>query len=78
MSGTDPACTVRQGGEAFFWELMSVNDGTSGRGDISAGRLRHALLAGWEPFAVSNGFIWLKRKAALEAAPCKDAERTDG
>lgn len=49
------------------WDIIAVADGTSGRGDLAAAELQWALDAGWEPFAVATGRIWLKKHAAVEA-----------
>ena len=43
------------------WGVMAVETGLSGRGDWAAQDLRRALAAGWEPFAVADGHIWLRK-----------------
>jgi hypothetical protein len=43
------------------WGVISVPTGRSGRGDLAAQSLRRVLDAGWEPFAVAEGHIWLKK-----------------
>lgn len=44
------------------WQLTSVSDGQSGRGDWARDELRTLLVQGWEPFAVSGARIWLRQK----------------
>lgn len=44
------------------WSLLAIPDGMSGRGDLSGQRLRTALAAGWEPFAVASGHVWLRKQ----------------
>lgn len=46
------------------WGVMAVPTGMSGRGDLAAQSLKAALAAGWEPFAVDAGYIWLRKKEA--------------
>lgn len=43
------------------WGVMAVGNGLSGRGDWQAADLKRALAAGWEPFAVADGHIWLRK-----------------
>ena len=40
---------------------MAVSTAMSGRGDFNVASLRGALDAGWEPFAVADGRIWLRK-----------------
>lgn len=44
------------------WGVLAVRNGLSGRGDWDAATLRRALDAGWEPFAVADGHVWLKKR----------------
>jgi hypothetical protein len=44
------------------WRVLAVATGLSGRGDLAAQDLRRALEAGWEPFAVADGHIWLRKQ----------------
>lgn len=50
------------------WGVLAVKNGLSGRGDWDAATLRRALDAGWEPFAVADGHIWLKKQEDAENA----------
>ena len=48
------------------WGVLAVVTGLSGRGDLAAHDLRRALDAGWEPFAVAEGHIWLRKQEPRE------------
>lgn len=43
------------------WQIECVPNGLSGRGDLAVEAARKLLDDGWEPFAVSDGRIWLRR-----------------
>lgn len=43
------------------WRVLAVSTGHEGRGDWAAQELRRVLDAGWEPFAVAEGKIWLRK-----------------
>jgi hypothetical protein len=49
--------------ELRSWGVLAVKTALAGRGDLAASDLRRALDAGWEPFAVADGHIWLKKQA---------------
>ena len=44
------------------WSVLAVKNGLTGRGDWDAQILQRALDAGWEPFAVADGHIWLRKQ----------------
>lgn len=58
------------------WQVTSVANGTSGRGDWAASALNACLQQGWEPFAVSGEKIWLRRQALVET-PRSASEAAD-
>jgi hypothetical protein len=50
------------------WGVLAIKNVLSGRGDIDNRNLRRALDEGWEPFAVADGHIWLKKQEPLKDA----------
>ena len=48
------------------WSVLAVKTALAGRGDLAAADLRRALDAGWEPFAVADGHIWLRKQTEHE------------
>jgi hypothetical protein len=45
------------------WSVMAVGAGVT---TIAGENLRRALIAGWEPFAVADGHIWLRKEVEPE------------
>jgi hypothetical protein len=52
--------------ELRSWGVLAVKTVLAGRGDLATSDLRRALDAGWEPFAVADGHIWLRKQTERE------------